>query len=61
MASLVARHFKADTVDQVGMGLVLEILAAVCKLAARRVEEEQLGVGAERVFRVVCLNHASQY
>ena len=55
MASLVTRRLEADAVNQIIVCFVLEVLATVRELAARRVEEEETGVGAERVLRVVRL------
>lgn len=37
------------------MCIMLEVFAAVGKLAARRLRKEKLSIVAERVFGVVCL------
>ena len=46
---------EADAVDEVGVCVMLEILAAVSELTARCLRKEKLSIVAERFFGIICL------
>ena len=59
MAAWRVRSLEAYAVDEVFVRFVLEVLAAVRELAARRIREEKPRVCLEPILRVVCLQNKS--